>query len=146
MDDPIVEALKAILSPMGEKQASTVFGWMQQEARDRALVAYCWDGGNGIFELGKPSPINPDVIVFAMLHWEQQNCVVVFGAETKEVEQGTMVQYHRTLVFSPKHVAGPLSADALFNELESFMVAERDERAGANGAAPDDDDQEEGRQ
>ena len=51
---------------------------------------------------------------------------------------GAMVQYHRSLVFSPKLVTGPVSGDGLYNELRMFMLGGDDDEpeptAATNGA------------
>jgi hypothetical protein len=140
MDDQIVDQLSQLLSPLGSQRAAEVLAWMQHEAETRALVTFCWDGLDRqvFFEIGKLHPYNEKVTIFAMLHWEQPNCVVVFGFEIINTNGGAMVQYHRSLVFSPKLVTGPVSGDGLYNELRMFMLGGDDDEpeptAATNGA------------
>jgi len=123
MEDPIIEALSQVLSPLGAERLQQVLLWARAEIRDRALIQWvqCTDGQ--IWEVGKQSPINEGVMLFCMLHWETANCIVAFGVEPSKNDKGQdLVLYHKTLVHNVRYATGPASDTALFKELETFLA------------------------
>jgi hypothetical protein len=139
----ILTALGMILAPLDEEQRDAILAGVKREIEERAIVSSCWDGtsqatdtveASYVWNLTQPSPMNPSHIVFAMLHWEEINAVVIYTVGEKEVEGGKVFEFAREIVFNPKHIAGPLSHEALFKDLMEFLVDD-EEQTATNGSA-----------
>lgn len=120
----IVMQLRELLGPvLGEERAEQMCSWVRHEIKTRPLVAYCWDGvSEKAYELGAESPISEGRIVFAMLHWESQKSVVAYCFKPIVVDGKNAVQFYREVIADPKHITGPVSHGAFFEDVRAFLV------------------------
>jgi hypothetical protein len=139
----VIAILAEVLAPLGNDKRNQIIEWVQNEIKQRPLVSYCYDGiaqhedgAAAVWELTKESPISAGFTIFAMFHWETQRAVAVYCFRASPAQGGTVIEFFRELVFDPKHVSGPVSPDALFEEWTAFMSPEDPgEGARINGAA-----------
>jgi hypothetical protein len=121
----ILVILREVLAPLGTDRVEQIIGWVGNEIRTRPLIAYCWDGHHdAAWEITKDSPISEGRKVFAMLHWEAQRAVVAYCFKEVEVGGQKGVQFFREVIMDPKHITGPVSHTALFDDLRAFLVEE----------------------
>lgn len=121
----VLMILREVLAPMGQERVEQVLGWVRNEIQTRPLIAYCWDGElEEAWEITKDSPISEGRTVFAMLHWEAQRAVVAYCFKKISVNGQDAVQFFREVIMNPKHITGPVSHGALFDDLRAFLVEE----------------------
>jgi hypothetical protein len=120
--EPIIQAVYAVLEPLGEEKRNQVVTWLAHEAEVRPIVQYCADDRYS-WELGQPDPLAPENdprTVFGML--EVEGYVVIFSFAEYEAPGGTAIQFFRDICFEPKQVCGPLTHNALFGELQAYLT------------------------
>lgn len=131
MNDPIVEVLRKILTPLGEERCNALLALALGEFQRRQIVSYFdtglrSDGSTLFWKLGEPSPLDEDTTVFAIFHVQHEGGkseMVVFAyAVTKDEESGEEgYTYFQEVIPDPKNIQGPISGEALFLELCDFL-------------------------
>jgi hypothetical protein len=87
----------------------------KEEARDETVYE---------FKLNEPNPLNTTYTVFAIFHWHVQGCFVVYSlAAVMTDDGGAQGMFTRDLVFEPRFASGPVSLDALYNDLDYHLHA-----------------------
>jgi len=128
--NPILEALSRVLEPLGEPRKSEVLSWVGEHLQNTPLIVYlnakAETGDLGVYEfrVNEPNPINPTNTVFAIFHWHVQGCFVVYSLAAALTEDGgAQGMFTRNLVFEPRFAEGPVSLDALYNDLDYHLHA-----------------------
>lgn len=122
-EEGIITILRGVLEPLGQERVEQIVSWVKREIHTRPLVAYCWDAHlDAAWEITKDSPISEGRTVFAMLHWEAQRAVVAYCFKKIEVGGREAVQFFRELIMDPKHITGPVSHNALFEDLRATLA------------------------
>jgi hypothetical protein len=143
MENPLLEMLATVLRPLGDK-APLVLRWFEDEVATRPIITHVDDGsiddkGNALaWKLGGPSVLDANSKIFAILQDENSGDVIVYSFTVQKAvgengEELGAIQFFRELVCDPKHIHGPISHAALFNDLQGIFVGDPQEKT--NGAA-----------
>jgi hypothetical protein len=146
-DNPILEALSRVLEPLGAERKEEVVTWVAEHMRQTPMTTYLYakaEAGDETiyaFEINKANPLNPDTTVFGIFHWHVQGCFVVYSlAAVSTDDGGAQGMFTRDVVFEPRFASGPVSIDALYNDLDYHLHAspwdDVEPESDPGGAAP----------
>ncbi len=158
--NPILGQLENVLTPLGEARRREVMSWVRDYLATTPLVSYlCAQGEPGDvdwhapdaehavawstpktyeFRLGDVNPLDPDNTVFAIFHWYVQGVFVVYSFKASVVDGGGALGiYTRDVVFRPRMASGPVTLNALYQDLDYHTHA-----SPWDDVEPDDDERE----
>jgi hypothetical protein len=132
----MTEMLGKVLAPFEDKQRDEMIGWVEREMESYPLIDNLTSADGVNWQLGQPSPgSGVDATVWAMLYNEQIRGVVIYTVSINPAEGDRFTfEYFREVCFNPKHMHGPISAEALYIDLALFVQPEREPEPKLNGA------------
>ena len=128
MGSAMIEMLAQVLSPFPEGQRATMIKWIEHEMEAYPLIDCVTSTDDVTWTLGEKSPSNNSAAVFAMLYNEALRGVIIYSVNVTPVEGGAngqaQFEYFREVCFNPKHMHGPISGNALYMELRTFVAVD----------------------
>lgn len=137
MDSSLLATLQPVLEALGDEKKTQVMTWLAREMQTRMLVEIAVNATGDTWKLAQPNPTNGNAIVFGLLHWESQRAVTILSFARVKLGEKEGVQFYKEVMFNPSHIGGPISHDALFDDLAGYMTVDDDPAAhgAANGSA-----------
>jgi len=129
-----MDLLRRVLMPLGEERCSEVLEMVQKYLAHVSPVlgaAGFTEPGDPVsgqpgetpdavtWEVGRESPLDKTRTVFAIFDWPEMRCLVAysFAALQAEGDDRVIGMYYREKIYRPRYSWGPLTLDALYNDL-----------------------------
>lgn len=134
MADEIVDTLRLVFAPLPDDKREQLVRWATEEVGSRSATQMLTDDAGTVWEIGKESPTNKALTVFAILFDSVTRCFDIYSMAM--VEGGAPSEadgrlYFKETCFRPACSYGPLTAGALFDEWETFFDDDEPEPAPA---------------
>jgi hypothetical protein len=127
-----IDMLRRVLEPLGGKRSEHLIALTRDYLENVSPLTWCAaqsepgePDGAAVWQLGAPSPLNGDRVVFALFYDPDARCVVAysFSAVKQEGFEGAVAIYHREYIYRPRYGTGPIALDALYNDLTFHLTA-----------------------